>query len=231
MEKLKKLQCLDGSTLKLIAMALMVIDHVGLLLFPARIGFRIVGRLAFPIFAFFVAEGYVHTRSRELYIARMALFACISEFAFDLAVYGQWSMEHQNVMVTFFLALVGLYLRDQLMLRAKNPQQILMMNMASYVVIMAVAITAEMLNTDYGSFGVMLVFIYQVLHEQWMYKHVFGALLQIFGCTGIQKYSALSGLLLILYNGKRGVNLKYLFYIFYPAHLLILHFIAQWMAR
>ncbi|MGN0159896.1 MAG: TraX family protein [Lachnospiraceae bacterium] len=227
MEKLKKLQCLDASTLKIFAMIIMVIDHVGVVLFPAKTGLRIVGRLSFPIFAYFVAEGYTHTRNKGKYLGRMAFFALVTEPFFDLAFCGGWSMENQNVLVTFFLALVGLYIKDQLAQMNGGTFGAVAGNLAGYVVILAAAVIAEFLQTDYGCFGVMMVYIYQVLQDRFVYKHVFGTALQIFGATGIQRYSAFSTILLLFYNGKRGVNLKYMFYIFYPAHLLVLYLVAR----
>ena len=70
---------LDGGTLKLMAAALMLIDHVGAILLPETVILRCIGRLAFPIFAFFIAEGYAHTRSFGRYLLRMAIWAAVSE--------------------------------------------------------------------------------------------------------------------------------------------------------
>lgn len=75
---------LDGGTLKLIAAALMLIDHVGAILLPETVILRCIGRLAFPIFAFFIAEGYAHTRSFGRYLLRMAIWAAVSEIPFNL---------------------------------------------------------------------------------------------------------------------------------------------------
>ena len=74
----KKWQVLDGTSLKLIAMISMVFDHVGDNFFPEQLWMRVIGRIALPIFAFFVAECFCHTRDRKKYLLRMGVFACLS---------------------------------------------------------------------------------------------------------------------------------------------------------
>ena len=76
---------LDGGTLKLLAAACMLLDHVGAILFPQALWLQCVGRLAFPVFAFLVAEGYAHTRDLRKYLLRMAAFAALSELPSGLA--------------------------------------------------------------------------------------------------------------------------------------------------
>lgn len=226
-EWMKKLQCLDGSTLKIFAMVIMLIDHTGAVLFPEIIWMRIVGRLSFPIFAFFVAEGYTHTRNPLKYMGRMAVFALITEPVFDYAFYGRLTFYHQNVMVTFLLALIGLYIRDRIEQIQCSITMDFMKKIAGYAVIITTALAAEYLNTDYGCFGVMMVYVYQVLHDRFPAKHFLSSVLQIFGSIGIQKYSVISTIPLMLYNGKRGIGMKYLFYAFYPAHLAVLYIISR----
>ena len=114
MLKLKKLQVLDGTALKLIAMVSMVIDHVGAVFFPAAAWMRMVGRLAMPLFSFCVAEGFAHTRDKKKYLLRMGVFALLSEVPFDLAFEGRVGPGHQNIMLTFFLALLALTLYDRI---------------------------------------------------------------------------------------------------------------------
>ena len=112
MESLKKVQILDGTTLKLIAMISMVFDHVGDLFFPELLWPRAIGRLAMPIFAFCIAEGYAHTRDKRKYLLRMGIFALVSEIPFDLAFEGKIGLGHQNIMLTFFLSILALMLYD-----------------------------------------------------------------------------------------------------------------------
>ncbi len=226
-EQLKKLQCLDASSLKIFAMVMMMVDHVGAILFPNIIWIRILGRVSFPIFAFFVAEGYVHTRNRLKYMGRMAVFAIITEPIFDYAFFGGLTLRYQNVLITFFLALLGLYLKDGIQKIKCSANWDICKKVAGYAVIVAAGLTAEFLRTDYGCFGVFLVYVYEELHDRFLAKHLLSSAVQIFGASGIQRYSVFSTIPLMLYNGKRGMGMKYLFYVFYPAHLLVLYGIAR----
>ena len=66
MENTKKIQILDGTMLKIIAMVSMVSDHVGDLFFPGVMWLRMIGRLAMPIFSFCIAEGYAHMKTGNI---------------------------------------------------------------------------------------------------------------------------------------------------------------------
>ena len=112
MDKAKGIRCLDGTMLKIIAMISMVIDHVGDMIFPELLWLRMIGRLAMPVFAFCITEGYIHTRNRKKYLLRMGIFALISEVPFDLAFEGKIGLSHQNIMVSFFISIVALMLFD-----------------------------------------------------------------------------------------------------------------------
>ena len=105
---------LDGGTLKLMAAALMLIDHVGAILLPETVILRCIGRLAFPVFAFFIAEGYAHTRSFGRYLLRMAIWAAVSEIPFNLEFGHFFVPGRQNVLWTFCLALLSLRGLDRL---------------------------------------------------------------------------------------------------------------------
>ena len=81
---------LTAAVLHIIAMTLMLMDHLWATLLPAREWLTCAGRVAFPIFAFMAVEGYFHTRSFKKYILRMLLFAVLSEIPFDLMYGGTW---------------------------------------------------------------------------------------------------------------------------------------------
>lgn len=222
-EFLERLKCLDAFTLKMIAIITMVIDHTGAVLYPYEMWLRMIGRLSFPIFAFFIAEGFAHTKNVLKYILRMLLFAVITEPIFDYAFFGRLYMGYQNVMFTFLAALVGLYL----MKKAKEfISDVFWGKIAGLVIIILAALAAQLLCTDYGAFGVMLVYIYYELRENFGEKHFLSTTVQLVCETDISRLSALSTVLLMLYNGKRGIRMKYLFYIFYPAHLAVLYMIS-----
>jgi len=107
MEHTKTKGCLDSLTIKLLAMALMLCDHLWATVLPGVMWLTAVGRIAFPIFAFQVAEGFQRTHDRKKYLLRMLVFALISEIPFNYLYYSSPVFPfHQNVMFTFFIALL-----------------------------------------------------------------------------------------------------------------------------
>ena len=100
---------LTGTGLKLIAMASMVLDHLGDNFFPGAVWMRALGRIAMPVFAFCVAEGFIHTHDRMRYFRRLGLFGVVSEVPFDLVTAGKLlEFGHQNIMASFFWAILAL---------------------------------------------------------------------------------------------------------------------------
>ena len=108
--------CIDlsAAALHLIAMALMLMDHLWATLLPAQEWLTCAGRLAFPIFAFMTVEGYFHTRNLKRYALRLLLFALLSEVPFDLMYGGTWFYPfHQNVIWTLLIGLAGIHLMEK----------------------------------------------------------------------------------------------------------------------
>ena len=222
----KPYQILDGTALKLIAMISMVFDHVGDLFFPALLWPRMIGRLAMPIFSFCIAEGFAHTRDRKKYLLRMGLFAQISEIPFDLAFEGRLGFSHQNIMLTFFLSILALMLYDRIRggkdgaAKQIPPGRTLL----GVLAVAAFAVLAFLLRADYTVFAVIAVFLFYALRQ----KHplirsgVGVAFLSLTRTIGYYCATGFSFIPLALYNGKKGKGLKWLFYVFYPGHLLLL---------
>ena len=226
MDNGKKYQILDGTTLKLIAMISMVFDHAGDMFFPDVMWPRMIGRLAMPIFSFFIAEGFSHTRDKKKYLCRLGIFALISEIPFDLAFEGKIGFSHQNIMLSFFLAVVALMLYDWIQGGTKSEE-----NHASIgktilggIAVAAIAALSLLLRADYTIFAVIAVFLFYVLRQ----KHplvrtgVGVAFLALTRTVGYYCTTGLSFIPLAMYNGKKGKGLKWLFYGFYPGHLLLL---------
>ena len=224
MNGVKKVQILDGTTLKIIAMISMAFDHVGDMFFPGVMWPRMIGRLAMPIFSFFIAEGFAHTRDKKKYLGRLGLFALISEIPFDLAFDGRLGLGHQNIMLTFFLAASALLLFDRI--RGGNGPEGERIPVGKTVLgvlaVAGIAALALLLRADYTVFAVVAVFLFYVLRQ----KHpllrsgvgvAFLALTRTMGCYVATGFSFIP---LALYNGRKGKGLKWLFYAFYPGHLL-----------
>ena len=231
MQKTGKYQVLDGTALKIIAMVSMVLDHVGDVFFPGVRWMRYAGRIAMPVFAFCVAEGYAHTRDRRKYIARIGAFALISEIPFDLAFFDRPGFEHQNIMVTFFLALIALELFERLRgpLNEETGRYGTVRTFLGNAAVMAVAVLELVLRTDYSMFGVIAVFLFYVTRDAHPLVHSGSgvAFLALTRTMGYYRATGLSFLPLALYNGKRGRGLKWLFYLFYPGHALLLYMIRM----
>ena len=152
---MKKMQKLNGTVLKLIAALFMVIDHTGYMFFPMVIWIRKVGRIAFPVFAFFVAEGFFYTKDRRRYLLRMLLFAVISELPFDLAFFGKWYWKYQNVMFSFVLAILAL------MIFEKSRENRTWWGFALGLLgIAGCAWVSVLINTDYSYYAVILVAVF-----------------------------------------------------------------------
>ena len=229
MEQLKKKQILDGTMLKIIAMVSMVSDHVGDLFFPGVMWLRMIGRLAMPIFSFCIAEGYAHTRDKNRYLLRMGIFALISEVPFDLAFEGKVGFGHQNIMLTFFLSILALKIFD--LIRGEEPRNIGKTVLGTLAVLVMAGL-ALLLRADYTIFAVFAVFLFYVLRNRHplVRSGVGVAFLALTRTMGYYCTTGFSLIPLLLYNGKRGRGLKWLFYAFYPGHLLLLFVLKKLLA-
>lgn len=223
---------LDGGALKCIAAALMLTDHVGAILLPEVPVLRCVGRLAFPIFAFFIAEGYAHTRDFGRYFRRLAILAVVSEIPFNLENGAVFDLTRQNVLFTFCLAL--LTLRG---LEALGRERGFGRWAGCGLVLAAGFAAGELLRTDYGGWGVVTVALLQLCRDGkyaklWLLLAMaavnglgMGSLtMPVFGGEMPIQIFAVAALPMIwLYNGQAGPKgLRRAFYVFYPAHLLVL---------
>lgn len=226
----------SGSTLKIIAMAAMLIDHIGaavlarmiyaagdINVYDVYVVLRKIGRIAFPIFCFLLVEGFVHTSDKKKYALRLGAFALISEIPFDLAFQSKvFGFDYQNVFFTLLLGLLAMigyrYFEEKYSIR--NMQVILMQLLAVGVCMGA----AELLKTDYGAMGVLCIMLLYVLRRNRFCQVMAG------GILFLDNWTAIFGFLLSLfYNEKRGISLKYVFYLFYPVHLLVLFFVCHVM--
>ncbi len=215
---------MTSTMLKIIALVTMIVDHTGAIFFPQYRIFRIIGRIAFPIYCFLLIEGYNHTKDIKKYGLRLLLFAFISEIPFDYAFYGKIGFTHQNIFFTLTLGLIFIYMIDRYF--KTNPF------IAVFGMLLAVFLS-EFLHTDYGMLGMIYILIFYIASKiNGFSKIVFIFLaLYIFSATlsfGIQYYAVLSVFFIAAYNGKKGSSgqlMKYGFYAAYPLHLFILYLI------
>ena len=225
MEGQKRFAVLDGTTLKLIAMVSMVFDHVGDNFFPGQVWMRVIGRIAMPLFAFCIAEGFIHTHDRRRYLLRMGLFALLSEVPFDLVTARQvLEFTHQNIMVTFFWAILALLCFERILGAQPTKGKYAL----GITVLLAFAGTSILLGMDYNLLGVGLVCLFYLLRKYPLPARTGAAMVwhALLRNVGIYWFGLLGFLPIFLYNGKRGRGLKWLFYVFYPGHLLLI-----WLLR
>lgn len=220
---------LTGNQLKIIALIAMTIDHVGMMLFPFDAWFRILGRLAFPVFAYMIGEGCAYTRSRGRYLGKMAALALVCQtvyFVFMGSLY-------QCVLVTFSLSVGLIFLVDNA--RGKSSPGSWALALLGFTAvcflteILPLLLPATDYAVDYGLWGVMLpLLVYFGAGKKQKHLHfLLGLVMIALSYGGLQWYSLLAVPLIFLYNGQRGkLRLKNLFYIYYPAHLVAIYAIG-----
>lgn len=228
---------LTSFDLHLLAMGLMLCDHVCLALMPDRLWMTCVGRLAFPIFAFLVAEGFIRTRSRARYARRLLVVALVSEVPFDLLAAGRPVYPlRQNVLWTFLIALGCM----QLLEWAKADPRPAARFVLSAGAVLGGFLAGTAFMVDYFGPGVWTVLVFYFFRgDGWRQR--LGQLLCLLFLNGwllagqtvlpgglalpIQAFAVLALPFIWLYRGRQGPHgraVRWLFYGFYPAHLLVL---------
>lgn len=218
-----------GNQLKILALISMTSDHIGKQLLPQYPILQIIGRLAFPIFAYMIAEGCYYTKNRHKYLFTIAFIALLCQVVYFFAM----GSLYQCILVTFSLSVCMIYALDNAVKQKTIISRLTALSICGIVYFVSVHLP-QILDTtdfeiDYGFFGILLsVFIYFGKNK---YIKLFMAAIPllalgfIFG--GIQWYALLSFIPLAFYSGKRGnTKLKNLFYIYYPLHLVCIYFIS-----
>ena len=227
---------INANQLRVLAMFLMLLDHLWATLVPGNFWMTYLGRAAFPIFAFQISEGFFHTADRKRYAKRLFLFALLSEVPFDL-IYGGTVLYpfHQNVMFTLLLGLLACCAIDRA--RGERTARATLRGALSVAGILLLSLIGMV---DYGWKGVMTVVAFYLLRDfpfAWLAQFVALMLLNIVLFKGqtipllgwdfpTQGFAVLALLPIWLYNGRRGGGGKTLqtaFYAFYPVHMLVLY--------
>lgn len=231
--------------LKIIACITMFIDHLGYVIYGGPSFFNYIGRIAFPIFAFQISQGYAHTKNLNKYIIRLFIFAVISQVPFYLFCSSFVETPSLNIFFTLILGLIAIISYDKI----KN-------KFISLLAILAMCILADVLNVDYGSFGVLIIFTFYIFRNTKLgtvlaflfvisvhygeriaqvyitnYTHP-NFSQELFMTNVVNKqliylaFNLLPLIPILLYNKKQGKKMKYFLYLFYPVHLLFLYIIT-----
>ena len=227
---MKKLR-LSQESLKTIACVTMLLDHVGSVFLP-NVGLRIIGRLAFPIYCFLLAEGAYYTRSRKEYAHRLMVGLILSEIPYDLLFYGGITFAHQSVMVTLLLGFLYAVAMNYMPVQGYR-----------ILLLLPFAMVAELLHTDYGGWGVAIIGLFVITRETeeryWIQALGLGVMAFMIGGRSIhlgfvdvpiQIFSVAAMLPIVLYDGSKRTNNIWVrrgFYLFYPVHLALLYFIKM----
>lgn len=208
-------------TLKIIAIITMFLDHYYRIIGGPE-WLSILGRLAFPIFAFSISEGYSHTKNVNKYLMRLLNFAIIIQLPNFLG-FQEYPL---NIFFTLALGLFCLEILDN------NKINIVV----RYIIVLYLCFFAEKTGLDYGAYGIILIILFNKLRNNKLYIFIaFLALnlviLKIGNLSEMQIYSIFSLIPIFLYNGKKGYGMKYFFYLFYPLHFIFLYFLNELLGR
>lgn len=231
----EKIKIINGSWLKIIAVVCMLVDHLAFLILPHFDLFcepielfgkeftiikicRLIGRLAFPIFAFLITEGFLHTKNHKKYGINLFAFALASEIPYNLFLRGNFlNINSQNVFFTLLLGFLALYVLDNV----KNDTE-------KAIYIFGIVVLSLVLKGDYGVKGVILIILLYLLKNQLPLASVLSLGLLSGGVAAWCAFLPIN-----MYNGKRGFikgkAMKYAFYAFYPVHLLVLFAIKKFI--
>ena len=219
----------DAFDLKLIAITAMAVDHIGALIYPEALWLRVIGRLAMPIIAFLLVEGYHHTRHLGRYMLRLLIFAVLAQ-----PVYRMVFPHGLNILFDLLVGLCVIWLVERIRSR-----------WLVAALLLAISIAGFYITLDWWHLGILMIFVFHATRGRfgWTAAALGGLLLANAGFfavvsarTGDPSYQLINfinlGCMLALpllsrYNGQRGRDLRYLFYTFYPAHLLIIYAILH----
>ncbi len=221
----KKLLGFTGNQLKLFALLVMTVDHIGGMLVPHGTMLyyicRILGRLAMPIFAWMIAEGCRYTKNRLRYLLTLLGFGVLSQM--QEAVFG--NALRMCILITFSMSVILIYTLEYAIKRKTFFSQCLLCGCFGVICYICVFLPGDLprtgLSVDYGIFGVLLPVLIYIGHskQEKLLSAACGLVALAISNGWIQWFALLSLPLLALYNGKKGkCRLKYLFYIYYPAH-------------
>lgn len=234
-------------SLHIMAMAFMLCDHIWGTVVSGNDWLTCIGRIAFPIFAFMLVEGYFHTKNLKRYVGRLLLFAILSEIPFNLSMGSRLFYPiHQNVLWSFLISLGLIHWNEKVKQKGKN----WLWGLVGGVSILLGYLTGLLTMVDYYHAGILTVLVFYFFRGRkwWSYAGQFLCLwyinvemlggfsyeLQLFGETHFlvrQGFALLALIPIWCHRGKQGYHskwLQYVYYGFYPLHLLVLGIIKVW---
>ena len=245
-----KLRFISGNTLKIIACLLMLIDHIGVILYPNTVWFRYVGRLAFPIFAFTLAEGCKYTRNKLKHFLLIFIAGVVYQIVFHFFSDGYLYL---NILITLSLAILCIYALQFAKKIVFSNKNVWLKILAFVPFVLLLAFCYELSNRvqiDYGFIGVIMpvsasLLDFRNIDAPNVIKKCDNYLLRLLCMAGIvalyvfthadirwASWAFFAIIILLFYNEKKGkLKLKYLFHIFYPTHLVILEGIAMFLMQ
>jgi hypothetical protein len=225
--------------LKWIALITMTIDHIGLFLLPSDeplyTVMRIIGRISFPLFAFMIAEGFLHTSSVKHYVLRLLALGIFTEVIF-LVLYAMnginlshvWFLEgpgfRMNILWTLLLGLIGLELMKKY-------------EVYHMIIIPALFLISVVLPYGFYGFGLILIFgTFSNMKQKWGYAAALTLIYCFYpmisagwdGVNWIQLFALLALPILMFYNGKRGLGTLKWVYFYYPLHIVMIYLMSLW---
>ena len=224
--------------LKLIAIIAMLFDHSSFLFYGRYFSWmRCVGRIAFPIFAFQICQGFLHTKNLKKYYLRLIIFALISEIPYAWFTYTFLNKISINIIFTLIVGLLCINIFDYFKTISKDKNKIMQSYYftISLLLVFCISIIAEKLKFDYGYYGILLIFFFYLFNNNKILMNLSTILLTLIFFTPrlIESNFHIYYIYLLictliplvfinLYNGKKGKDFKWMFYIFYPLHLTLI---------
>ena len=241
---------MSAFVLKIIALINMCCDHISYLLYGGFSHLNYIGRIAFPIFAFQISEGYIHTHNLKKYIVRLIIFAIISQVPYAWFGYCFFSKMSLNIIFTLILGLLSISIYEFILSKGKlqcvptsnydsstieQNNNIFQYKMLGIIIVLIIAVFADIFDFDYGFYGVFIIFLFYLYRNKKLSINIVITILTFIYYTpyfmasnfnitylGLFICSLLPLIFINLYNGQKGKDHKMLFYIFYPVHLLVL---------
>lgn len=211
---MNKIISLNAFNLKIIALIAMTIDHIGYFIYDDLLILRIIGRLAFVIFAYLIANSYLYTRDKLKFGLRLLVFGIVMDIAMILTN----NYIISNIFITLALGYFLIYFYNK-----KN-----------YILMFIIFLIPLFIKIDYSYYGLLLILFSNIYYNKINILLIINVAMILLGfyyfnLNLIQLFSTFGILLLMFYNHQEGRKLKYFFYLYYPIHILIIIFIRDYI--